>query len=149
MHTDVQALLKSKNRCLTQLIRLTAEVIQASPPLQPQTPQATLDALQAIGELLPKFDKSRADIFRAIELVDHEIRKVAPAELREQKPIIEEQQRLVASLQTLDSRLLENFESLLNSGPRIIQQQVQAREKINRFKSGAPEAAGEALDQKL
>jgi hypothetical protein len=144
---DVQALLKSKNRCLSQLIVLTEDALRASSP----------GSGTAIESFLPSFDRDRSAIFRAIELVDREISRAlprtqpspGPAERQGLKSLVEEQQQLILSLQSLDSRLLENFEAAIQAGQREIHQQLQSREKLARFKSQGQSASGEGLDQKL
>ena len=142
---DVQALLKSKNRCLSQLISVTEDALTAA--------SATTHA--GLNAILPVFDQSRSAIFRAIELVDREISKAAPRTqaspgLREElRKLVAEQQTLVQSLQSLDGKLLETLESAMQAGQREIQQHLQARDKLNRFKSQQAGEAGEGLDQKL
>ena len=63
MQQDVQALLKSKNRCLSQLISITEDALRASMP----------GSGTSLENLLPSFDQRRLAIFRAIELVDQEL----------------------------------------------------------------------------
>ena len=146
---DVQALLKSKNRCLSQLISVTEDALSSAVA----SGSDIFDS--GLTSILPVFDQSRSAIFRAIELVDREISKAAPRTqpspaLREElKTLVSEQQALIKNLQSLDTRLLEILDSALQSGQRSIQQQLQSREKLNRFKSQQVVEAGEGLDQKL
>jgi hypothetical protein len=141
---DVQALLKSKNRCLSQLISITEDALRASMP----------GSGTSLENLLPSFDQRRMAIFRAIELVDQEIARAVPkaqvpVDRQGMKALVEEQQRLFHSLQGLDSKLIENFEAALEAGHREIAQQMQNREKLARFKSQAHGSSGEGLDRTL
>lgn len=149
---DVQALLKSKNRCLTQLISLTEDALSAA-----MASTSPLDS--GLTEALPVFDQSRSAIFKAIELVDREISqavsKIAPntqpsAHQREElKTMVEEQKTLVESLQALDSRLLEVLSNAVRAGQKELNQASKQREQLNRFKSQSNTETGEELDQKL
>lgn len=140
MHTDVQALLRSKNRCLSQLILITEEALRAS-----STPNAIAD----LEQLLPRFDQSRSAVFKAIELVDRELLKASHTPEPKLESLIREQQQLVKNLQGLDSKLFEVFEAVIQSGQREIHQTLQSREKLNRFKSNSVSESGEGLDQTL
>ncbi len=140
MHTDVQALLRSKNRCLSQLILITEETLRAS---------STSNALSNLEQLLPRFDQKRSAVFKAIELVDRELQKVESTPGAGLESLIQEQQQLVKNLQGLDSKLLEAFEAAIQSGQREIHQTLQSREKLNRFKSTPASESGEGLDQTL
>jgi hypothetical protein len=145
VHTDVQALIKSKNRCLSQLIRITEEALSAS------------SAFSALDELLPKFDQDRSALFRAIELVDQEITRAIPQARAANPPaqntglrdLVLEQQSLLTSLRDLDTRLLESLEAAIQFGQKEIQQTLSNREKLNRFKSQQVSESGEGLDQTL
>lgn len=146
---DVQALLRSKNRCLTQLISVTEDALSSAVA----TGSDVFDS--SLSSILPIFDQSRSAIFRAIELVDREISTAAPRTLptpalrEELRKLLSEQQALIQNLQSLDGRLLEILEGALHAGQRSIQQQQQNREKLNRFRSQQVAEAGEGLDQKL
>lgn len=140
MHTDVQALLRSKNRCLSQLILITEEALRAS---------STSNVLADLDQLLPRFDQSRSAVFKAIELVDQELKKASEAPAPQLESLIREQQQLVKSLQSLDSKLFETFEAAIQTGQREINQTLQSREKLNRFKSNSVSESGEGLDQTL
>jgi len=155
MHKDVQALLKSKNRCLSQLISVTEDALTTT--MGNLGSKALLDP--EYSDNLPVFDQSRAAIFNTIELVDREINqqiaKIAPhtqptsREREELRALVNEQKSLIESLQALDSRLLEILDNAIRSGQREVSQQIQQREKLNRFKSQATPETGEELDQKL
>jgi len=149
---DVQALLKSKNRCLSQLISVTEDALKAAVSADASLSASTDNALSRI---IPAFDESRTAIFRAIELVDQEISRAiprampSPSQREALKTLVEEQQSLIRSLQSLDGRMLELLEGAILGGQKLVNQQLINREKLNRFKSQQVPESGEGLDQKL
>lgn len=145
---DVHALIKSKNRCLSQLISVTEDALSAT-----SGSKTLLDT--QFQDAIPAFDRSREAIFNAIELVDREIARAAPhahptpRQREELQALVQEQKHLIESLQGLDSRLIEVLGSAIRSGQREIAREHQAQEKLNRFKSQLGAENGEGLDQKL
>ena len=149
---DVQALLKSKNRCLHQLISVTEEALRAA-----SGAGSILDS--RLSDALPNFDRTRNAIFNAIELVDREISqaisKITPHtqpsqhQRQELKNMMEEQRTLIESLQSLDSRLFDILGETMRAGQKELTQHLKQRDQLNRFKSQSTPETGEGLDQKL
>lgn len=141
---DVLRLIGSKNRCLAQFEALSQNYV------------VLFEAGDFSG--LAAFESGRASILKAIDLFDRKISEFlnrmptahrTPELIRATRELVDEQDRLLASILKLDERIMSRLERARDATLQELNSSHKSRELMQKFKSSWVSESGEEIDRQL
>lgn len=143
---ELQALLRSKNKCLERFLDITEKFLTKPTPLDDRLDE--LDLLQS----------QRDGILKAYQLFDNKVTECvqektnadfSPSEIESFKDHFKERSALITRIQEMDRTLIERLEQCMNDLGKDVQASRKGQSALSRFKSSWVQEAGEGIDQKL